>query len=268
MKNNVALQYQGFIDTHNLWENDAVLDLFQFEIKPEYFQISKPEDFNEIRLGKRVEQFFNFQIKNTSNIELLDSNIQIKKDKLTIGELDALILEKGQPIHIEIIYKFYLFDPNIEGENELRKWIGPNRKDVFIYKLNKLLKKQLPLLHSKYSETTLKDLGLEVNSILQKVYYKAQLFLPFQSKILDIKPLNPACICGFYTSYSKIEQLKGFQFYIPRKLDWLIIPHHNVGWISFSNAKELIENFIRVSRSPMVWIKKNNELKKCFITYW
>ena len=42
-----------------------------------------------------------------------------------------------QVIHMELAYKFYLFDPNISSES-INNWIGPNRNDSLNEKLEKL----------------------------------------------------------------------------------------------------------------------------------
>jgi len=62
-----------------------------------------------------------------------------------VGELDCLILRDKKPIHLEVIYKFYLYDASV-GDTEIAHFIGPNRKDSLIEKLTKLQEKQLPIL--------------------------------------------------------------------------------------------------------------------------
>ena len=59
---NLSRQYEGFINTPRLWHANTVLDLEQFDLKLRRFNLSHTANFDEIRLGKRVEQFFNFQI--------------------------------------------------------------------------------------------------------------------------------------------------------------------------------------------------------------
>lgn len=151
----------------------------------------------------------------------------------------------------------------------MNKWIGPNRKDILIYKLKKLKERQLPLLYSNQCVTALENLKIDFEQIEQYVYYKAQLFLPFGNNDIAIEPFNKACINGSYLSYSKIDILKYYQFYIPKKLDWLITPHHNIEWKSFSKIKIQLSAFINQERSPMLWLKSaSGELQKCFITFW
>ena len=44
---------------------------------------------------------------------VLSENIQIQENvNQTIGELDCLFLDESQPIHLEIQFKFYLYDAN------------------------------------------------------------------------------------------------------------------------------------------------------------
>jgi hypothetical protein len=47
----------------------------------------------------------------------LYENIQVIEDKKTIGEIDFLLKKNTkQVIHMELAYKFYLFDPSISSE--------------------------------------------------------------------------------------------------------------------------------------------------------
>ncbi|MFD1061842.1 DUF1853 family protein [Winogradskyella litorisediminis] len=269
MKNITQRQYLGFLNTPNLWKGNVVKDLQQFEMPLEYEQLNCAEDFNEIRLGKRVEQFFNYQIEKSSEFKSIVANLQIKNEKITIGELDALIASKTELYHIEIVYKFYLYDPNITTKNELDKWIGPNRKDTLIYKLDKLKQKQLPLLYSKHTEKAIRHFNLKAIHLNQQVYYKAQLFLPFESEDVSINPLNKSCVYGFYLNFDTIERFSECKMFIPRKLDWLAQPHAEVNWLDFETGKTEIFKFISEKRSPMVWLKSKKEsFQKCFITFW
>jgi hypothetical protein len=111
--------------------------------------------------------------------------------------------------------------------------------------------------------------NLDIKSIKQELCFKAQLFLPYQNKSINVSPLNNDCVSGFYISYHKIQEFSAFNFYVPTKLDWLVTPNNNVEWLNYSSALEIIEMNINNKRSPLVWIKKkNNELSKCFIVFW
>src|SRR5690606_23106204 len=117
--------------------------------------------------------------------------------KRTIGELDALLMTEIGPVHLEIVYKFYLYDPD-EGQTELSHWIGPNRKDNLLQKLKKLKEKQFSLLYHSKTQPLLDNLGLILDEIKQQVLFKAQLFLPLGHQNTVFFQLNPACVKGFY----------------------------------------------------------------------
>src|SRR5690606_10935595 len=105
-----------------------------------------------------MEGFFRIEIKRSSRYRLLAQNLQIVQEKITIGEIDSIIehIKTGAKLHIELVYKFYLYDPSIEGE--INKWIGPNRKDNLPQKINKLKEKQLPLLFRRETSRMLSQL--------------------------------------------------------------------------------------------------------------
>ena len=131
---------------------------FRVEKKDTVYFGELPEN---LMLGKRVERFFSYQLKSQKRFTILKENIQIYNDKITIGELDCLLLENHKPKHVEVVYKFYLYDHSV-GKTELEHLIGPNRKDTLTQKIEKLKLKQLPLLHK-----------IETHEILTKMGYEA-----------------------------------------------------------------------------------------------
>jgi hypothetical protein len=225
--------------------------------------------FKNHRLGKLVEEFVFHQLKKQPSISWICDNLQIQKDKRTVGEIDALYHQEGAPIHLEIAYKFYLYDTIESYDEPLAYWIGPNRKDSLFYKLGKLHNRQFPLLHNELTRPYLEGFNLDVNTIRQSLCFKAQLFLPYQNRGLDVSPLNSDCVAGFYLSYRKMAIFRDLEFFIPTKLDWLVEPHHNVDWIDYSLALGIIEIDVKDNRSPLIWIRqKNGTLDKCFVVYW
>ncbi|KJD33805.1 hypothetical protein PK35_03370 [Tamlana nanhaiensis] len=259
-------RYEGFLKTPNLWEGNAVFQLQQFEIDTFPSKIDATIDDN-LRLGKYVERLVSFQIQQHENVIVLAENIQIQDNKLTLGELDALILKDNQSIHLEIIYKFYVYDDTV-GATEIDHFIGPNRKDSLLEKLTKLKNKQLPLLYNKVCKPYLEALYLNAKTIKQQVYFKAQLFLPF-GKNIHLKTLNNACVYGHYVTKRDLKQLADFKFYIPTKKDWLIVPHTHVDWNNFETFKTIAESYISDKFSALFWMKApNGEIKKMFLVWW
>jgi len=264
---NIQLQYQGFYHTPILWKEHKVFDLLQLELP--YIpcvQLSDVVTANS-RLGKRVEQFVSSSLKQHKNISILAENIQIQHHKITVGELDCILSLDKQPIHLEIVYKFYLYDDTV-GTTELEHWIGPNRNDNLLKKLHKLRDKQLPLLFNTHSKECLNDLDLNTEDILQRVYFKAQLFIPHKA-IVDFSVLNRDCVQGFYIPFTELQQFSLCKFYIPSKMDWLLEAHTQVSWVSFDIFKEHIQPLISEKRAPLSWIKfPNGSIKKMFVVWW
>lgn len=267
-KNKILQQrYSGFLQTACLWKNNEVLQLFQHELSSKIDVIDINIDEKQ-RLGKYVEHFVVFNLKQQKNVKLLAENIQIQKEKRTVGELDCIFIEDEIPIHLEIVYKFYLYVPNLH-KDELYCFIGPNRKDSLIEKLIKLKSKQLPLLHHTSTKPYLNELHLKSDSIQQKVCFKGQLFMPFTKSNTTLKSINTDCISGFYINVNELNGFKNCKFYIPSKKDWLITPHKNVNWLTFFDFKSFTSPLLSRNFSPLCWVKKENgEVEKFFLVWW
>lgn len=263
----IQKRYDGFLQTPCLWKNNGVFNLNQFDIKQNSSKINIKID-EKLRLGKYIERFVSYQLEQEKDIVILCENVQVQQEKRTLGELDCIILKENKPIHLEIIYKFYLYD-NSNGNSEIKHFIGPNRKDSLVEKLTKLKEKQLPLLYSTECLEYLKSINLNIDEIEQQVYFKAQLFVPFFNKNIALKTLNQDCIFGFYINKKELEKFTGCKFYIPNKKDWLVIPYQNVSWLSFHQFNKAYQEYFERQFSPLCWVKKQNgEIEKFFLVWW
>lgn len=265
--NAIQQRFEGFLNTPVLWKGKDVYNLAQFEIDAKTISFDVFID-QKLRLGKYVERFVSHQLLKDNSIDIIAENIQIVKDKITLGELDCLLLKNDTPIHLELIYKFYLFDPT-PVNNELEHWIGPNRKDSLIEKLEKLSQKQLPLLYSLECREYLQSIHLSVEKIIQQVYFKAQLFVPLlMDKKIDFK-INSECIVGFYINTSELKQFENAKFFIPNKKDWLVSPHVDVDWLPYDTYVAESKEYLQGQFSPMCWMKTvTGELEKFFLVWW
>lgn len=260
-------RYEDFLDTPFLWKDDMVFNLNQFQIKSSVSKINISID-NNLRLGKYVEHLVNFELNQNNSISILAENVQIQNNKITLGEIDCLLLKNQKPIHLEIVYKFYLYDDSI-GNTEIEHFIGPNRKDALTEKLAKLKDKQLPILHSEFCKPYLEHLNLKVDNILQQIYFKAQLFVPYSTPNIQLRKLNNNCIIGTYITTKELNNFSDCKFFIPNKKDWLIIPHTHVNWMAFDDFKSVSADYLDRKFSPLCWVKlKNGELKKIFLVWW
>tara|TARA_R110000822_G_scaffold14486_2_gene50934 strand:+ start:1440 stop:2255 length:816 start_codon:yes stop_codon:yes gene_type:complete len=263
----IQKRYDGFLQTSCLWKKDAVFDLQHFDLPYRSSKINIDID-EKLRLGKYIERFVSFELSQNPSTEIISENIQIQKEKITLGELDCIILKDKKPIHLEIIYKFYLYDATI-GATEIEHFIGPNRKDSLLEKLTKLKEKQLPLLYSNECEQYLNSIHLTSKNIEQQVYFKAQLFIPFSNKNVELSKINKDCIVGYYINKMELSQFFDCKFHIPHKKDWLVMPHENINWHSFKQFTESSNKYLERQFSPLCWFKKpNGEIGKFFLVWW
>lgn len=259
-------RFQGYQQTPTLWK-EALLGLQQFQMSSSQLLSIDQKVDSKLRLGNYVERFVSFELSQDDSIQILKENVQIISNKTTLGEIDCLLLKHENPIHIEIAYKFYLYDPNV-GDSFLEHWIGPNRRDSLLLKLNKIREKQFPLLYSPECQSLLEELKLDTSQVLQQTLLKAQLYVPYQSEI-DFSQLNPDCVYGFFIDNDRLNDFSDCKFFIPRKLDWLISPHAQVEWMNFTTAQQRILEFHQQKSAPLCWIKRpNGEIEKVFVIWW
>jgi hypothetical protein len=223
-----------------------------------------------IRLGKQIERIFAFLIDRCSNYSILKENIQIIDGKITIGELDFIIKNNSNNIlsHLEIVYKFYLYDPN-NSQVELEKWIGPNRKDSFIEKYNKLKLKQFPLLYQPKTADVLNEFNIK--TINQALCFMSSLFVPYSFLNKSIPEINNAAIVGYWLSVDNFYKLQELDhlYYLPNKHEWGITPNSNSEWYSYSEIELIVNASIDRNFSPLCWIKTSDLVfEQCFIVWW
>ena len=262
-------RFKGYCNTPLLWASNSILNLNQFDeaILTETFN-ADANLTDQIRLGKLIEQFVFFQLEQNKSVQVIVKNLQVIDQKITIGEIDCILKYLEEYIHIEVVYKFYLYDEHL-GPTEIDKWIGPNRKDSLALKLKKLKQQQLPIIQHSKTKEILSMMSLDVDSIRSMVYFKAQLFIPEHLRNHAFKTINNACIMGSYIGISEYQSLNTQCFYMPSKLDWLIDPHIDVKWLEHKDFTVVLEAEIKDSRSPLCWMKdKEGAIRKIFVVYW
>lgn len=266
ISNNFQGQFSGFSNTPHLFKS-AINGLNPFLDSPKNSIKFNAEVDTRLRLGLRVERFVSEELKQNPDIKILIENYQVRENKHTLGELDCLLLKKEIAIHLEIQFKYYLIDPNIEG-SEINQCIGPMRRDSLNDKLTKLKSKQLPLLFNSETKPLLERLNLLAKDFEQYIYFKAQLFMPY-GKNIKLKQLNPDCVYGFYFNYSKLPKFKDCKFYKPKKTDWLLDLSSNVNWLTYDKIVPQLKVYEDEKYAPLLWLKfSNGELTKCFVVPW
>lgn len=264
-------QYRGFIETPSLFEEDFFgIQPFHLpqsleKINAEVFDI--PE---KLVLGKRAEHFFAQAIQSSSTYELLAQNLQVIQDKKTWGEFDFFLknLQLNQKLHVELVYKFYLYNPSFDEEME--RWIGPNRKDSLLRKINRLKSHQLPLLFQQEAQETLVHHELNPKEFQQRVCFKATLFVPKNLKNHTFPTINSACIAGFWLHQEQFsaEDYGSFQYFTPQKKDWPVDPALNLQWKSFETIQSEIQVLFQHQKSALLWMKKSEQVFERFFVVW
>lgn len=263
--------YQGFLKSRLIWTGDA-FGMTQFELPISSVDISKlPLVPTDRRLGHQAEFVFLQLLMSSIEFEVLAHSIQLIGNKRTLGELDYIVrnVQTKEVLHIELTYKFYIVDKAIP--EPIDQIIGPNRKDTFVYKLNKTRDKQLPLLYSEPSRITLEEMGLDIASIIQKVAFYAHIFVPYDDRIFHVEKLNEDCLAGFWVTREQmeVEVFKICVYYRPSKSEWLHIPHDKVQWKSYHEIMDEICSSLDEGRSVMLWksngSRRDSEIERFFV---
>lgn len=256
-------QFSGFFNTPHLFSN-SVNGMIPYLTKKNKTPVFHGDAIKNIRLGQRVERFVGSELSQYDDVIILTENPQIKREKITIGELDCLFLKDNTPIHLEIQFKYYLFDPNL-GKTEIDHCIGPMRRDSLNAKLTKLQNKQFPLLYAPETKPLLDRFNLDAKDFKQRMYFKAQIFMPHGENHL-LKTLNSDCVYGFYFNYKDLPRFEDYKFHIPKKTDWLLDLSANVDWKTYDAVLPQLSVYESEGYSPMLWIKHpKGLLNKCFV---
>jgi hypothetical protein len=271
MENALLHQFSGFLKTPQIWEMTGSFPYKPFEVRN--IDLHKmPADLSlppTMVLGKRMELFFKLYVSHFSEEQIIAHNEQIIHDKKTLGELDFLLKNDrtGQVSHVELVYKYYLYDPDIASKAE--RWTGPNHRDNLLLKLDRLQKKQFPLLYREETRPLLESLGITAKEVEQKICFKANFFLPwdYPSEGTD---LPHKMLQGRWMRREEFTS-KSFgnaRFFSPKKPDWPVLPQHNTHWLSFDELQQQITPLLNKEQSPLIWMKTGNEVRRFFLVWW
>lgn len=270
-KNNVILknQLQHFVSIPIINLASEIFSFQPFQLKLTTSQQQQDFKLPDIILGKQAEAIFEYILNTSPDYKILAANTQVQKGKITIGELDYLIkdLQTQQYLHIEVACKFYLFDDTVNHIYE-GKWIGPNRKDTLLDKLEKLATKQFPLLNQKELGSFLNERQLKASQFKQKHYILSSLYIP---ESMDIKTFPVAyknCIVGTWLSLKNFKPDANSRYALPSKKEWLL-PENEI--TLDLNAKEVfskVSESIAKKRAVQVYEMKDGLMKKYFVVWW
>ncbi|MFT5618148.1 MAG: hypothetical protein ACI85I_001379 [Arenicella sp.] len=267
LKNKTKSRITSILKTASLDSSITALPTFslsELELETE-LEFDLPTN---LRLGHLAERIVSESIKSSSNYKMLYENTQLIEDKRTIGEIDFIIENSStkQLTHVELAYKFYLFDPSISPEL-INNWIGPNRNDSLKEKLEKLKSKQFPLLYHNCAKSKFKNIALD--DVSQKLCLLTSLFIPYKyNEIFDSSYAK--AIKGFYLSFETFthHHKATKTYYLPPKKEWGMNPSENETWSGFEDIKEQIEVSMKEKQAPLCWQKYEDSYLAFFIVWW
>jgi hypothetical protein len=274
MKFSLEEQFEGFIRTPQIFAENDIFEypLYQTPKVTPLKNTCKVSAPKQSVLGKRMEHFFAFYVSHFTSEEIVVQSRPIIEDKTTLGELDFLLKDTASEeiSHIELIFKFYLFDPDT-GASEIDHLIGPNKRDSLNKKLERLQKRQFPLLFKEATQILLTSLDIDPENVVQKMCFKASVFLPKQMKTTSFDHINPVTIAGYWIKASEFtfEAYGENSFFTPTKKYWPVSPQQNENWYSYDDIREQIQTLLERRFSPLLWMKTpNGELERFFIVWW
>lgn len=240
-------------------------DISSLEIDMDCLTLDLPDN---LRLGHLVEHVVSALIHASSNYALLHEGVQVADNGVTIGELDYLLeeVETHRELHLELAYKFYLYDPQL-GPSEVHRWIGPNRNDSLLVKLEKLRKKQFPLLYHPLVSQQLPD--VEIGAMDQRLCLLASLYVPVGT-LQHHRGLYYSAIKGEYMTLDHFKGLDhSYAYYaVPDKRHWGISPEDNSHWLHYGAVLPVIESSILQRRCTLCWVLREEKYQSIFITWW
>ncbi|MFX0557031.1 DUF1853 family protein [Maribacter sp. CXY002] len=264
-------RFSGFLETPPLWTR-VQFGIPQFELPELDLSTFVPQAIPErLRLGHQMEYVFHQLLSHSGHYDILLHNLPVRKGKQTLGEIDFIIRSKTteQLVHIELTYKFYIIDTNIS--EPIHQLMGPNKRDMFFTKMEKIKNVQFQLLHSKEGRETLLQNHINSTEITHETCYKAQLFMPYGDTSVHIRPLNKHCVTGYWLRFNSFNtsEFKAHTYYIPYKTEWVVAPHGNVQWTNhFETCMEINLRLVK-ENAPMVWLRKSEtEFEKFFVVWW
>ena len=189
---------------------DWLAELLQQAPPLEHWQNSG--NYNHSRLGLVFEQLWQQWFEQLGIRH--QTNLQIRDDNKTLGELDLLIETNTGQLHLELALKFYM------GWNN--DWIGPNRRDHLVDKIKHTRDRQLQLARLPETQKQLAELGWQPEH--SQSLMRGCLFYPTDTTIEmpRLTELNPAHWRGWWCRISEISKyVTSGEWVILSKDEWL-----------------------------------------------
>ena len=205
--------------THELINRFAVTGNFEFQ--------------QTHRLGVYFEQLWQHLTNHCDSIEVIKHNLQVIIDKHTYGEFDSIIYDQvfSKSLHCELAVKFYL---QIGQGDQLSDWVGPNLRDRFDNKYQRLFEHQLTLSKQEHVNQWLTQQSIEIDVV--KLLTRGRLFYPLKDFMQDVykypREVNKEHLKGFWTKWQDFAHLQ-----LSSSIEWYLLP--KMYWLSEITADEV-----------------------------
>jgi hypothetical protein len=217
------LSVDWLFDTPEIEQQLALLDK-----NPEQL-LSKLRQQARFRLGYYFEDLVRLYLKLFMHPTDIKCNIQVSRDKTTVGEYDFLMaMQDGIKIHLEAAVKYYLCTSDDPDTCQLKDFIGPNRSDRLDRKWQRLTTHQINLSNTDAGkdQAIALDLLPDRHSILLRgfLFYPHKQWQQYQAPT----PISPNHLRGWWLRTSELEKLnQDSRYVVLMKPRWLAMAQCN-----------------------------------------
>jgi hypothetical protein len=165
----------------------------------------------EQKLGHLIEDAVAAMIEASESLQLIARNLQLQgEDGNTLGEMDFILRDDSRKVHVhlEVALKFYLVHKEHKGTDGAFSFPGPDARDNWPRKLQRLTTHQLRLSdRSVVKSTLLQSFGIEQIEVAHAIY--GCLFDHIDAQVAGVAPAidNAGCRRGRWLRISEIEKL-------------------------------------------------------------
>jgi hypothetical protein len=225
----------------------------EIEASPRELQEHLKRRPRSFKLGLYAQALLEFLFLKIPSIELLATDLVIQETgpgSRTLGALDFLLFDRltQTHLHLEFAVKFYLGHFSADSEN----WIGPEGRDRWDHKYQKLTHQQLPLLFTPQGKETLVSSDSKLLTLPQweKTHsyclLRGRVFLPWTlpgspQRDFFSRWISPQALSGVWTHSSDSRLLSSPLKPLPHKTDWM-----SPALASRGHAHATAESFLQV----------------------
>ena len=216
------------------------------------------------RLGVYFEQLWHHLVRSNPSYELLRANQQVIINKQTLGEFDSIVqsLRSKETVHCELAVKFYL---QIGSGYQMADWVGPNLRDRFDRKFQRLLSHQLSLSGKPEVKSWLhqQQLVVDQTALLTRgrLFYAIDNFL--SENFRYPQEVEADHVKGFWATheeFKRYQEQSGYEWFQLPRMYWLSELTEN----DYPQVKKL-DPLNQEQLATVVGMQNNEEIVRGFV---